>query len=980
MGRTVIRTLMCAVILLSLPAAALAQAQAANGNIEGAVRDASGGVLPGVTVTVTNTGTGAERSSVTNENGIYRLLLLPLGTYQVVAELSGFRRIEQSGFTLSAGQTLTVDLTMTVGGVQETVTVSGETPVIDSAKIDAGRNLSEREIKNLPLVSRNPYNFALVQPGVSGFENPEFGVPRFSANGTLLRVNYQIDGNTNTEKDRAGLRLLPVSEVMVQEVKVITSGYAPEFGQTTGLVYNAITPSGTNTLRGSASYRFRRKDFSAFPYPFVGPKTDARKPDTKIDTWTAEAGGPIVLNKVHFFGGFESTYRDLSGATPVTIRAEDAQRLGLPAQPSALPREQTARFYIGKVDWQASGTHRVTGRYIYFENDSPNNVQSTTSGVPNSTDVLTDFVDAMKSVAGQVVSTFGGSRLNELRIQYADRHQARSASDLAGSGPQIRIQNVANFGGPNSGTSDAGFDFKQGIWQVIDNFTYIRGNHGYKFGFDFQTVADERTASLFSLYTFPSIDAYLSAQSGATPRSYSTFTQLLGDPSFNMDTRLYSFFVQDDWRVAPNLKLLYGLRYDLYDWPAPDPNAPFESSREFKTDANNFGPRFGFAWTPFDDKRTVIRGSMGIMYDQPLLVAFENAFQNSGQPSRLSVSVNPSSANSPAFPGTFDDVPPGFVLPTQSIATIDPDFQVARTFQNNLQYERGLGDNYALTAGLVYARGYDLPVLRDINLISPVGQLGDGRPIFSTAVNATTRQNPQFDHIYSLESVGESTYRALTLQLTRRWTGNFQFDLSYTLGKGEDTAPMWNPPFLTSFAVNADDARSDQTNLDRDEGPNLMDMRHNFAGTIIARSSTNFGNRVLDAILSDNQVGVLMQFNNGTPVSIRGNQDLNRDGLGNDRPLNVGRNTIYFPARYNVDLRYSRFFPIGGPRRIEVIGEFKNLFNTEQVAGLNVGFATDAAGNPLTPILTEGDQFKDAGRVTSGYEQRAFQLGFKFHF
>ncbi len=168
---------------------------------------------------------------------------------------------------LAAGQSLVLDINLSVGGVAESVVVSGATPVVDTGKIDAGRNLSEREIKNLPLVSRNPYNFALVQPGVSGFENPEFGVPRFSANGTLLRVNYQIDGNTNTEKDRAGLRLLPVSEVMVQEVKVVTSGYAPEFGQTTGLVYNAITPSGTNLLKGSASYRFRRKPFSAYPVP-----------------------------------------------------------------------------------------------------------------------------------------------------------------------------------------------------------------------------------------------------------------------------------------------------------------------------------------------------------------------------------------------------------------------------------------------------------------------------------------------------------------------------------------------------------------------------------------------------------------------------------------------------------------------------------------------------------------------------------------
>ncbi|HET9266333.1 MAG TPA: TonB-dependent receptor [Vicinamibacterales bacterium] len=980
MVRTLTKSLVSTLVCLALAAPAWAQAQAANGNIEGVVRDASGGVLPGVLVTVINTDTGAQRTATTNDDGVYRALLMPLGAYRVVAELPGFRKYEQTGLALGAGQTLVVDISLSVGGVEESLSVSVQAPVVDTAKIDAGRNLSEREIKNLPLVSRNPYNFALVQPGVSGFENPEFGVPRFSANGTLLRINYQIDGNTNTQKDRAGLRLLPMSEVMIQEVKVVTSGYAPEFGQTTGLVYNAITPSGTNTLKGSASYRFRRKSFSAFPYPFVQPRTDDNKPDTKIDTWTAEAGGPIVRDRVHFFGGFESTYRDLSGSTPVTIRPEDAQRLGLPAQPGALPREQTARFYIGKADWQASMNHRLTGRYIYFENDSPNNVNSTTSGVPNSTEVLTNFVDAMKSASAQLVSTFGGSRLNELRVQFASRHQSRTASELSGTGPQIRIQNVANFGGPNSGTSDAGFDFTQDIWQIIDNFTYVRRNHSYKFGVDLQWVGDERVASLFSLYNFPSIDAYLDARSGANPRAYSTFSQLFGEPGFSMDTGLYSFFVQDDWRLNADLKLLYGVRYDLYDWPDADPTAPFEFSREFKTDANNFGPRLGFAWTPFEDKRTVIRASTGIMYDQPLLVAFENAFQNSGQPARVSVAVNAGSAGAPDFPATLDNLPPGFALPTQSIATIDPDFQVARTFQNNVQIERGLGRDYAVTLGFVYAKGYDLPVLNDINLVNPVGQLGDGRPIFSTAVSASTRLHPEFNHIYSLESTGESSYRAMTLQFTRRWTGNFQFDLSYTLGKGEDTAPVWNPSFLTSFAVNNDDPRSDPTNLERDKGPNLMDTRHNFAGTIVARSKVSTGNRAVDAILSDNQVGVLVQFNSGIPVSIRGNADLNRDGLTNDRPLFVGRNTIYLPARYNVDLRYSRFIPIAGRRQVEVIGEFKNIFDTEQVAGLNTSFPVDAAGNPTVPLLTDGDAFKDAGRVSSGYEQRAFQLGFKFYF
>ena len=119
--------------------------------------------------------------------------------------------------------------------------------------------MTDLEVHNLPLVARNPYNFALVQPGVTGIENVEFGVPRLAANGAAMRINYQIDGNTNTEKDRAGLRLLPMSEVMIQEVKVVTTGFAPEFGQTMGMVFNAVTPSGTNTFRGEGGYLFRRQ-------------------------------------------------------------------------------------------------------------------------------------------------------------------------------------------------------------------------------------------------------------------------------------------------------------------------------------------------------------------------------------------------------------------------------------------------------------------------------------------------------------------------------------------------------------------------------------------------------------------------------------------------------------------------------------------------------------------------------------------------
>jgi hypothetical protein len=291
-----------AALIIGLARPAAAQSQAINGSIEGTIHDNTGAILPGVTVTVTNTDTGAERVVITNEEGVYRAPLLPLGTYTVGAELQGFRKYEQKGITLSAGQVALINITLNVGNVSETVTVTGESPVAEPGKIDLGRTIGENEVRNLPLVSRNPYNFAFLQANVTGYENNEFGVPRINANGSQMHTNYQLDGNTNTEKDRAGLRLLPISEVLVREVKVITNGFAPEFGQTTGMVYNAITPSGTNALHGSASFRFKRNPFSARPF-FLSPS--ARKPDTEANDFTATLGGPIQKDRWQYYGAFE---------------------------------------------------------------------------------------------------------------------------------------------------------------------------------------------------------------------------------------------------------------------------------------------------------------------------------------------------------------------------------------------------------------------------------------------------------------------------------------------------------------------------------------------------------------------------------------------------------------------------------------------------------------------------------------------------
>jgi hypothetical protein len=966
------RILTACVLSLAVVSSAVAQSTATNGTIEGTIKDEQGALLPGVSVTLTNTGTGDERVVVTNDRGLFRAPLLPLGSYRVVAELQGFKRFEQTGIILSVGETAVVNVAMSVGAVSETITVIADSPLFNISRIDIGNTMSDLEVHSLPLVARNPYNFALVQPGVTGYENIEFGVPRLAANGAAMRINYQIDGNTNTEKDRAGLRLLPMSEVMIQEVKVVTTGFAPEFGQTMGMVFNAVTRSGTNDFHGEASYLYRRKPFSAFPF-FFGctgvastcgdPPAGSAKPETKVDTNTAALGGPIVKNKLFFYGGFERTRRDLSSNSLITVPSATVSQLGLKTQPAAVPNVQTAKFLIAKSDYQVSPANRATVRWVQFKNDAPYN----SGGGINTLERATDFLDSMDSVAGQLVTSLGASKLNELRMQYAHRHQQSVANSDSGTGPAVLIAGVAGFGAPVSGTGqgNAGFDFKQNITQVVDNFTLIRGAHSYKVGFDWQHIYDERTAAPQWIYNFPTTQAYLDAKSGANPFAYSTMTQITGNLDFNMATNVFSMFVQDDWQVAPNLKVLYGLRYDLYKYPDGIADAPLEQTRSFNVDKNNVGPRVGVAWSI--DSKTLVRASTGIMYDQPILGGYEQALQISGSPRAPAFTFNSTSGSAPGFPGKASTG----ALALQSPWAVDSDFQVAHTWQSNVQVERAFGSEFTGSIGLMYAKGSQLPVVTDVNLINPIGSLGDGRPIYNTAVSALTRLDPRFNHINQVQSIGDSTFKSVTFQASKRFSQGITFNLQYAFGKGLD-----NTPLLTQLTVQSESGRSDPSNLDRDKGPNPLDIRHNFTGNIVYTSHNSSSNNVVRAILNGNEVGVLLQFNSGLPVNIPANRDLNGDGILSDRPLGVARASLYLPVRKNVDLRYTRWIPIHGSVRGEVIAELKNVFDIQQLQGITTTQTVDVNGVPAAAIPTDPYQFSNA----SGFEQRKFQLGFKVRF
>jgi hypothetical protein len=951
--------------LLLAPQTTPAQSQALNGQIEGVVTDVNGSSIVGAKLTVINLETGATRSVTTEENGVYRVPLLPLGTYRITVEAAGFKRLTREGVTLTTGQTATIDLRLETGGVTEQITITSDAPIADVAKIDLGRVMNEREVRNLPLVSRNPYNFSLLQANVTGRPNAEFGVPRINANGYARRTNYQLDGNNNTQTDRAGIRLMPISEAFVSEVQLVTNGFAAEFGNTPGLIMNVVTPSGTNNYHGSASYRFRRTPFSARPFFYGG----IPRPPAVVDDVTGAIGGPIIKDRWHFYTGYERVTRDLAGEPQRVVTISEANKAALVAAgipqdafPGSIPAAQRVNFFIVRSDLQLSSQHRLSGRYNLFRNTSPNNI----AGGLNTLQRSIDFVDASDSLGVQMISTLSPELLNEFRYQYARRKSQNLANKNSGQGLTLVIAGVANFGAPTD-------DLVQPLQvsnQILNNLTMTRGRHTMKFGGGVNIVRDERVSRTFAQYTFPNIAAYVAAKNGTAPRGYTQYTEAIGNPTIEYKTFYYHLFAQDDWKVTPRLKLNYGLRYDLYDVPQAIKTSPLALSQNFNVDKNNIAPRLGLVYGLREgDRPTVIRASAGLYYDPPLIDIYRRALQGNGSPVFLNFSFSPTSQGAPAFPGTLGALPPGVTPPRQSITGVAPDFVNMYAFHTNVQIEQALSQNFSVTLGAIHSRGNHIPVYRNINPINPTGTLADGRPIFSTTISAATRLYPNFNNVLIAESVGISDYTAGVLTLTKRFANGYQFSANYTWSHSIDDAPEQNLVAASTLVL------SDPTNRRRDRGNSLADQRHTFVLSFVGRPTFKIENAFMNRLVNDNQVGVILIANSGETFNITSNQDVNRDGVtGSDRPLFIGRNTGNTPVQFNVDLRYSRFIRFTERFNAEVFGEFVNVFNRRSIFSVNSVVTTDANGvlsAPLPDFTT---------RNPTALDSRQFQLGFKFNF
>jgi hypothetical protein len=944
--------ILLAVSLLAISLQLSAQTQSINGSVRGRVTDPSGAPVPGASISVENGATAFTRNTASNLDGYFVIPNLPIGTYTVTIKKEGFEQQRRPGVILDAGIEAVIDAALSVGSVSTTVEVTGGAPVIEPSRVDTGRTIGTLEVDNLPLTSRNPYNFLLFQPGVSGHPNPELGVPRVvNTNGLDNRVQYQLDGMPDTESDQYGLRLFAISDSYVREVQTVSNSFAPEFGRTAGDIYNAISNSGSNTFHGEFYFIGRPPD---------GARTillASSQPNTSIDLhdFAGNAGGRLKKDKLFIFGAYEHLLRGTP--TPVTITPANAAAIGLPgSQLVTAATVQHVQFLDLRIDWNINNKNQLFVRYNYFRNEYPFNSQN---GGLNALSAASDFRDRAHVGGLQLITAFSPTAVNELRASDPYRNEHHIDDPLTGTGPAIVITGIATF----NGTTSAETRFAEKLPSVNDNFTKISGAHTIKAGFGFQQNNDNQLSAVYSQYTFSNVANYLAAESGANPKAYSQFTTILGVPGASYKSNFYDLFVQDSWQALPNLLITYGVRWDLFKAPSAETNAPFAYTDHFRTPGKDFAPRLGIAWSL--DPKTVVRASSGLFYDVPSTNLWYKSLTTDGSTRAFTDTFGPTAAGAPSFPNVFTYLPGATFPSPPSIIALTPNYKNAYIVNTSVQITRQLARNDALTVGYVRTGARDLTYQRNMNLINPAGYLADGRPIYSSAVNASTRLYPQFNAITLQDTGASMNYNAMVANYTHRFAAGYLMSASYTWSHSISDAPE-------TYGYDQSALIEDPTNRARDLGNSVVNRPSAFTMSTVLSPTFKLSNHVLNVLANGNELTLLANLSNGDQFNETTSTLLNGDSAasGVQRPLFLGRDTLRGPNIYQVDMRYTRTVFARHERFfVKLMAEANNVFNVKNITSISTTAATNALG-----VITTAPTLAPTSTVLEG---RLLQFGIR---
>jgi len=939
-------------VILALVCAGPAAAQNTSGAITGTITDTQGGVLPGVTLTVTNAETGVARTAVTEADGRYRFAGLQPGRYDLKAELQGFGTVEVKSIVLTVGLEYPKDIQMGVQTLQESVTVTGEAPVVETTRTEVGAVVTQEQISILPVQDRSVVNLTLLVPA-TGQDTARVKRPNASVGAAIgtASTNFLVDGVPNVTAKTAEPRS-DIPQAGVREFAVHTSQQPAQYGWRPGGTVSIVTKSGTNTFTGEAFEFFRNQAMNRLD-KFAQAAVDAggTKPKYSRNQWGGALGGPIIKNKLHFFGTYERTdehaYFTVSALPQYYAAFNGVYRGGF-----------GQNLELFRVDYQVTPNQNLMFRYL---NEHTLFYCNGCGGAASAFAAGDEFIPRYTS-AGTHTWVINSHMVNEVNWQWARQTDTTAMSkDFT---PAACNTTRTVLGGDTLGCTRYTFPsgFQWGYAQclppclqnpgtttpfkdIYEALSISMGNHNYKVGGAYSNYKTHEDAAPNPLGTWTfGADQYFNP---ADPNF--DFNKLTGARQFQMTwpvvfrdipDHLYTGYAQDEWKVTRAVTLNLGLRLDYQtmawdEWvsmsryPKPLPYVDF-ASRGGKP---LWQPRIGLAWDVSGNGRSVARAGYGTAYQ---------VFFNGNQGNELvALLQNNISITNPTYPDPFGGRDPITFVSTAppNVSIMANDLRNAPTRTSSVGFSQQLMADTAVNVDGVVQHTSKLPLTTNVN-----------QPLTTTG----PRPLPEWGQINMVKTIGGYDYKALLVRLEKRLSNHYQYQVAYTLSKQD-----------TDFGTTLADAYDRAPEI----GPSSSDRRHQ----LVVSSGVQ--------LPADVVAGAIFSYRSTTPFNALAGFDLNNDGssttdfvpgthrgMGNrDNAAMLAAVNAYRASRTpalppisesqidtntlkRVDLRVTKGFSLGSSRKIELVGQVFNLFGSDNLGGIGSSQTTNATASTFGQI------------------------------
>lgn len=827
----------------------------ATATITGTITDPSGAVVGGAKVSAKNPDTGLERSGVTGPAGLYRFDNLPPGTYNVTVEMARFARAEVTNVYLNVGDQRDVNVGLSIAKQEGQVVVTAQTALLESTRTDVSSVINNSQVASLPTttsfnrvggVSNDYLSLATLAPGVkydfSGSSSDLIGPGATNNRGVLVN----IDGGNISDQVASSRDALGASIDEVQEFQVLTNNYNAEYGQAGGVILNVITKSGSNQFHGDSHIYFRGRNLEASNFFYnLSPDASYRRAPFYKREGGFTFGGPVIKDKTFFFGSYELTHL----GTPATLSP--------PGGIVTINQPANELLWSVRLDHQVSSNSRIFARFNVQRDLQDNLIQ-----VPNfaSPDSLTSSVAHDHTL--NVTDTWSrANTVNEARFFW---HRFLSLvapkSSLPGElGPNF--YRGAAFCCPQGGL--------QNRYQFVDNFSFVAGNHTIKTGFNISHFPYQPVFQQFSFGEYAGFPGPAPNQGLPT-----RLTVALGSGVVDAADSIYGFYVQDSWKIRPNLTMNYGLRYDVEDGAfhggtVPKPGGGCYQANGIvsacSSDKNNLQPRIGLAYSPRlnggffrwllgAQNQSVIRASFAEITQLAYLNIVLDSLIFDGR------TLLTQTLTDPSVLAYYPKLPPQSVLqqfvPQGSYGRVRPiadDLKNPETRSFGFSISRQLGRNLALELGFIGVYGFGLFGENDTNYPAVIAD-----PAHPGFFYYGDRPDPRFLAIRTTQNTRTSSYNGGYIRLDKRFSTHYRFQGNYTYSKQLATAEDF---YGTSEPGNP-------FNISQDRAPTLNDARHQMSMSLIADSGKMVRNKVASQFLNDISLGIIGQAQSGRPYPI----------------------------------------------------------------------------------------------------------------